>query len=88
MASVVSPIGRLPGCLRTTAFRYYGEVSSRQHAGFGPAELELVHERAALSAALQTCSVESERVEVRRRLSDLEQNIALRLETLRIQGAP
>jgi hypothetical protein len=59
-----------------------------KNAGFVPAEVELFHERAALAAALQRCSVESERVELRRRLNDLEQKIALRLEALRIQGAP
>jgi len=59
-----------------------------KNAGFVPAEVELFHERASLAAALQRCSVESERVELRRRLNDLEQKIALRLEALRIQGAP
>ena len=58
-----------------------------KNAGFVPAEVELFHERAALAASLQACSDESERIELRRRLSDLEQKIALRLEALRIQGA-
>lgn len=58
-----------------------------KNAGVIPAEVEFFHERAALAASLQACSVESERVDLRRRLSDLERQIALRLEALRIQGA-
>jgi hypothetical protein len=58
-----------------------------KNAGFVPAEIELFHERAALNAALQACTVEAERCELRRRLSDLEQKLALRLEALRTQGA-
>jgi hypothetical protein len=54
-----------------------------KNAGFLPAEVELLHERAALSAALRVCESEPERVELRRKLSDLEQRIALRLEALR-----
>lgn len=58
-----------------------------KNAGFVPAEVELFHERAALSAALAACSTEAERDGVRRKLSDLEQRIALRLEALRLGGA-
>lgn len=57
-----------------------------KNAGFVPAEVELFHERAALSALLQECTTEAERSEVRRKLSDLEQKIALRLEALRVNG--
>ena len=57
-----------------------------KNAGFVPAEVELFHERAALSASLQSCESESERMQLRRRLSELEQKIALRLEALRING--
>ena len=57
-----------------------------KNAGFVPAEVELFHERAVLSASLQSCTSEPERAELRRRLSDLEQKIALRLEALRING--
>jgi len=39
-----------------------------------------------LSASLESCTSEPERIELRRRLSDLEQKIALRLEALRING--
>src|SRR6188508_334813 len=58
-----------------------------KNAGFVPAEVELFHERAALSASLETCPAGPERVELRRKLSDLEQRIALRLEALRINGS-
>ena len=57
-----------------------------RNAGFVPAEVELFHERAALSAALAECTTEAERTAARQKLSDLEQKIALRLETLRING--
>ena len=57
-----------------------------KNAGFVPAEIELFHERAALAAALDTCGTEAKRIELRRRLSDLEQAIALRLEALRTNG--
>ena len=57
-----------------------------KNAGFVPAEVELFHERAALSAALESCRSEPERVALRRKLSDLEQRIALRLEALRANG--
>ncbi len=55
-------------------------------AGFIPAEVELMHERAALVAALKGCESEAERDELRRRLSLLEQRIAIRLEALRLNG--
>lgn len=57
-----------------------------KNAGFVPPEIELFHERAALSASLEACKSEPERVELRQRLSELGQKIALRLEALRING--
>jgi len=57
-----------------------------KNAGFVPAEVELFHERAALSASLEECKSEPERTELRRKLSDLEQRVALRLEALRVNG--
>jgi Domain of unknown function (DUF1992) len=57
-----------------------------KNAGFVPAEVELFHERAALAAALQECKSEAERTGLRRKLSELEQKIALRLEALRVNG--
>ena len=55
-------------------------------AGYVPAEIELFHERAALSASLASCKSDAERVETLRKLSELEQKIALRLEALRSSG--
>ena len=55
-------------------------------AGVVPAEIELFRQRAALSASLRGCATEAERLEVRRKLSELEQTIALRLEALRRSG--
>lgn len=55
-------------------------------AGFVPPEIELFHERAALARSLAECSSESVRAELRCKLSELEQKIALRLEALRISG--
>ena len=57
-----------------------------KNAGFAPPEIELFHERAALAAALRDCPDEVERDALRRKLSELEQRIALRLEALRING--
>ncbi len=57
-----------------------------KNAGFVPAEVELFHERAALSASLESCKSEPELVDLRKKLGDLEQKIALRLEALRING--
>ena len=58
-----------------------------KNAGFVPPEIELFHERAALSASLEECTSEPERTELRRRLSDLQQKITLRLDALRISGS-
>jgi DNA-binding GntR family transcriptional regulator len=57
-----------------------------KNAGYVPPEIELFHERAALSAALEASASESEREELRGKLSELQQKIALRLEALRING--
>ena len=54
-----------------------------KNAGFVPPEVEMFQERAALSAALEACTDEAERVSLRTRLSELQQKIALRLEALR-----
>ena len=58
-----------------------------KNAGFVPPEVELFHQRAALTAALEAFQDEVERRELRRKLSDLEQKIALRLEALRVNGS-
>ena len=58
-----------------------------KNAGYVPAEVELFHERAALAAGLERCASDAERRELQRKLSELEQKIALRLEALRINGS-
>lgn len=55
-------------------------------AGVSPPELELFHRRAALRQQLAECSAESQRLVLQQRLSELEQVIALRLESLRAGG--
>lgn len=55
-------------------------------AGFVPAEVELFHQRAALSASLGHCASDAERRALQGQLSEIEQKIALRLEALRISG--
>ncbi len=57
-----------------------------KNAGFVPPEVELFHQRAALSDSLQACHDESERKVLGQKLSNLEQQIALRLEALRVTG--
>ena len=57
-----------------------------KNAGVVPAEVELMHERAALSRSLAECTSDADRIELRRQLGDLELKIALRLESLRING--
>lgn len=52
-------------------------------AGFAPPEIALFHERAALVERLKTASDEAARLAIRQQLSELEQKIALRLESLR-----
>lgn len=56
-------------------------------AGVVPHEVEMFHERARLRAALAAASTEQDRQDAQRRLSDLEQKLALRLESLRINAS-
>jgi hypothetical protein len=51
-------------------------------AGIVPPEVEMFHQRAALAASLRACTDPQQRRKLSRELSDLEQNIALRLEAL------
>jgi hypothetical protein len=51
-------------------------------AGVAPPEIELFHQRAALRAQLQVLPEGAERDALMQRLSELEQVIALRLESL------
>lgn len=57
-----------------------------KNAGVVPPEVELFHRRAELRRALEESASETEREALRQRLVDLEQVIALRLESLRSSG--
>lgn len=57
-----------------------------RNAGYVPPEVELFHERAALAAAIEQCASDTERRQLRGKLSQLEQKIALRLEALRVNA--
>ncbi len=53
-----------------------------KNAGVPPPEIELFRERAALSAALNACADDVERRKLRQRLCEIEQTLAIRLETM------
>jgi hypothetical protein len=55
-------------------------------AGFAPPEIALFHERARLRATLEAEVNPQTRAVLQRELSELEQKIALRLESLRINS--
>jgi hypothetical protein len=55
-------------------------------AGFAPPEIALFHERARLRTSLESDSNPDSRALLERELSELEQKIALRLESLRISA--
>src|SRR5262249_4951314 len=57
-----------------------------KNAGVMPPEIELFHRRAALRRDLEQVSSELEREILQQRLSELEQFIALRLESMRVRG--
>ena len=57
-----------------------------KNAGVIPPEIELFHKRAALRRELEACTSEPERTALRQRLSEVEQVIALRLESMRASG--
>jgi hypothetical protein len=56
-------------------------------AGFVPPEVEAMKQVAALRAQIETTSDPVEADALRRRVSELQQHIALRLEKLRITGS-
>ena len=56
-------------------------------AGFAPPEIELFRERARLREALSTAIGAAERERVQRELSQLEQKLSLRLESLRTNAS-
>ena len=55
-------------------------------AGVAPPEIELFRERARLRAALEDASVDN-REQLMRKLSELEQKLSLRLESLRANAS-
>ncbi len=61
-----------------------------KNAGFVPPEVEMFHERARLTAALEACASrtgsDSERLALQGQLSALQQKLALRLEAMRSSG--
>jgi hypothetical protein len=57
-------------------------------AGFVPHEVAMMHEAAALQAQIETCNDDTLRPALQRQLALLRQNIALRLERLRVSGSP
>ena len=54
-----------------------------KNAGYAPPEVGLFHERARLREAVAAATSEPERAALQQRLSELEQALALRLESLR-----
>lgn len=52
-------------------------------AGLAPPEVGMFHERAALKEAVANCTDDHTRIELQKKLSELDQKITLRLESLR-----
>jgi hypothetical protein len=81
-SSYGKPMGDMPGWDETPAdLRMPFKIL--KDAGVAPPEIELFHRRARLRAELASAPAGAEREAVRRALSELEQVIALRLESLR-----
>jgi hypothetical protein len=57
-----------------------------KNAGFVPPEVELFHERARLRESLEAAGTEAEQKALRQSLSELEQKLSMRLESLRSSG--
>lgn len=55
-------------------------------AGVAPPEIAMFHERARLRGLVEAATDPAERERLRRELMDLEQRLALRLESLRLHG--
>lgn len=55
-------------------------------AGVAPPEIALFHERARLKGLVEAATDPNERDRLRRELVELEQKLALRLESLRLHG--
>ena len=72
------------GWLHTRRLRL--PFSVLKSAGVPPREVELLARRAALREQLEACSDAQQRERLTRELSELEQNIAFRLEALQRLG--
>lgn len=57
-----------------------------KNSGFVPPEIDMFRQRGELNAQIQACSDEQEKRELMKKLSVLEQAIALRLEAMRTTG--
>jgi hypothetical protein len=57
-----------------------------KNAGFVPPEVEWFHERARLRQELEAAGTEAEKVALRKSLSELEQKLSMRFESLRANG--
>lgn len=57
-----------------------------KNAGYVPVEVEMLHQKAALTKQLKAVLNDRERVDVMKKLSILEQSISMRLETMRSTG--
>ena len=57
-----------------------------KNAGAPPPEIDLFHQRARRGAELEAASSDARRQAIRKRLSELEQALALRLEGMRVSG--
>ncbi|MRD47554.1 DUF1992 domain-containing protein [Caenimonas koreensis DSM 17982] len=55
-----------------------------KNAGYAPPEVEMFRQRAELAAQIEASTSESDKIEMQRKLADLQQKIALRLEALRV----
>lgn len=58
-----------------------------KNAGIAPPEVAWFHERARLAEAVACAADPAEKAALQRRLSDLQQKIALRLEAMRVRGS-
>ena len=62
-------------------------MKALKDAGVVPHEVELMREAARLQQAIDTCTDASTLAPMHRQLAELRQNIALRLERLRVSGS-
>ncbi len=75
-----------PAGYRETPDEFRMPFKILRNAGVTPPEIELFHQRAALRSEVESAPDEKTRMELRQKLSELEQLIALRLEAMRVSG--